>query len=141
MKNLKTLILIAAIAVLFNSCAKDGAPGATGPAGANGTNGTNGNANVTYQTFTITPGSWSGTSGIFSSLQNDAGIIDATKDLVDVDVSTNQSTFFGCPISSYLAGGDDLSYAFKNGQITFIYLNSTAPTQTLYFKVTVIPPM
>jgi len=54
MKNLKTLFLIAAIAVLFNSCAKDGAPGATGPAG------TNGNANVSEQTFSITSSNWNG---------------------------------------------------------------------------------
>ena len=50
MKNLKKLILIAVIAVLFNSCAKDGATGPAGPAGSNG------NANVTSSTFTVT--SW-----------------------------------------------------------------------------------
>src|SRR5665213_2304822 len=61
-KILSKLILITAIAVLFNSCAKDGATGPQGPQGAAGTNGTNGSANVSASTFTITSWAYNGST-------------------------------------------------------------------------------
>jgi len=139
-----TLFMSMGIALLFNSCSKDGAAGpagANGTNGINGTNGANGVANISSNIFSITPGSWSNPqTGQYIINFNDDSIKNASKDGIEFFVSTNSTLWLGLPTSNLLANGDQMEYAYQNGQMTLIYLNSSAPSSTIDLKVVVIPP-
>jgi hypothetical protein len=136
MKNFKSYFLIATIAALFNSCAKDGA---TGPAGPQGAQGSAGNANVKEQIFTVYPNQWSLSGNHYYYQPNDADITNASIDQVTAVFSSDSLRWQTFPYSNFLVNGDYLSYSYITGQIDFRYYYSSAPAQTLYFKVTVIP--
>jgi hypothetical protein len=134
MNKLIYLIAIAGIIVL-QSCGKDGAPGATGPAGANG------NANVSEITFSVAPGSWNGSLGVYYYTTNDPGIVDASTDIVEVSVSMDQIVYEAIPETNILSNGDNMFFAYENGKVSIDYTsNGNAPTQTIFFKVSTIPP-
>ena|ERR1017187_2335613 len=137
MKKIKTLFLIAAIAVLFNSCAKDGA---TGPAGAQGAPG---NANVNTYTFTTTTSSWfqDTNGGWYCICQNTSMNLNGGVEVYALD-NTN-SDWVALPSS-----GSNLSLTFElqiNGDAVWIYLDDINGTTTLNnpgvlnFKVITIP--
>lgn len=137
MKTTKLLLAIGIIAATFSACSK-GDTGATGPAGANGANGV---ANISSNIYSITPGDWSNPqSGEYVVNISDNSIASANTDGIEVFVSTNGNLWLGLPSTNLLVNGDQMEFAYENGQITLAYLNSSAPTSTLNLKVVVIPP-
>ena len=131
--NIGMVMLMSITAILFNGCkGKDGAPGATGPAG---------NANVHSGTVSVTPGSWSNPqTGEYTAAFSDPSLTNATVDGVEAFISPDGVTWLAIPQTSLLVNGDNMSYAYQNGAVTFIYLYTSAPTVTVYLKVVVIPP-
>ncbi|HTB05810.1 MAG TPA: hypothetical protein VK806_02570 [Bacteroidia bacterium] len=135
-KTILNTMMAIGIALMLNGCAgKDGAPGATGPAGANGV------ANITSNVYPITPGSWSNPgTGEYAVNISDASITDATNDGVEVFISTNGTLWLGLPATNLLVNGDQMEFAYQTGQVSLIYLNSSAPSNTVSLKVVTIPP-
>jgi hypothetical protein len=139
MKTIKLLSIIAVVAVIFNSCTKDGA---TGPAGANGTNG---NANVSVATYTIAPSSWGsdGNGGWYAAL---IPSIDPTQGAVSIFYSPDDISWTGLPFVGYTVGAPDVNFAFSSTVIDIYYDAQTGvssiaqPSNTVYIKVTLIPP-
>ena len=137
MKTTKFLLTTALIAAIFSSCSK----GDTGPAGPAGTNGTNGVANISSNIFSITPGSWSNPqTGEYLINISDGSITDASTDGVEVFISTDGTTWLGLPTTNLLVNGDQMEFAYQNGQISLLYLNSSTPSSTIDLKVVIIPP-
>ena len=142
MKKFRLLFYIASVAVFLGSCTgKDGAPGATGPAGTNGTNGT---ANITTTTYTITTSQWVSHSNWYSAALSVPALTDSNTDVVMVYVSKTSGLYsgewYGLPLPNFLVTGDGVNYTYGNKQMSFGYNYSSAPSQTLNFKVCVIPP-
>jgi len=135
--QMKKLLLIVAcgLTVLVTSCQK----GDTGATGATG------NANVTSSTFSVTPGQWSAITGGFVANQSVSSITNAASDLVVIDYTSNGS-YVALPLPNVYVTSDLLTYIYKNGQVYISYISTsgsvtvTAPTSTMTFKVTVIPP-
>ena len=138
MKIINLSILL--IAISFASCTKEGA---TGPAGATGATGATGNANVESGTISVTPGSWTTvTAGsLYSCAITDNNITNVNADDISVSVATgSNSNFIQLPGNNILSGGDSFDVIDQNGEVIIYYFNTSAPTQSLNFKVTVIPP-
>lgn len=134
MKTIKLMAVALTLALL--SCSK----GDTGPAGAAGTNGTNGSANVTSSSVLVNSGDWSASSGYYYQSFSVPAITDASKDEVDITVSESSGTYIGLPVNNVLAGGDEITFQYSNGNVIVYYLYSAPPSVSLSFKITVIPP-
>jgi hypothetical protein len=141
MKTLKTTILILGIAMLFNSCAKDGAAGSTGPAGAAGANGSSG---LKITSYTVTVADWtlqSGTNDVWN--YNTTVTVPAT-DMVNVYYSYDNVTFRQLNYSGVFVNGDLTLYTFTaTTPLQITYYNQptkVAATATLYYNVAVVPP-
>jgi hypothetical protein len=150
MNNLKSLILIVAIAALFSSCAKDGATGATGLTGATGVTGATGNGNVYAISVPVT--FWNDSTTYWCANIQDPYMTDTVQSsgAVQVFVSTDNAfswlalptTFISSP-QNYLmnystqTGSIEITWQESNGQI------GTSPGiffgVTCQFKVVVIP--
>lgn len=129
--NLLFAMLLIVIATTLPSCEK----GATGPAGANGT------VNISSNIYTVTPGSWSYVPpGGYVTSVADPAITNANTDGIEVFISYNSTSWSGLPISTVVNSGDEMSYTYMNGQMIFEYGYTSAPTDTLYFKIVVISP-
>jgi hypothetical protein len=146
MKKIQNCLLITAIAVLFNSCAKDGA---TGPAGPTGPAGATGSANVTATTFSIF--SWSQSSFWYSILSvpaitttvNNSGTVQ-----VFFSVS-NGTNWVALPFT--VVSSTDYFFEYWAGvntvQVEWLYNGAGSGTDpntflgtTVQIKVVVIPP-
>jgi hypothetical protein len=137
MKTTRLFMGIAIIAATFSACSK----GDTGAAGPQGPAGTNGVANISSNIYSITPGSWSNPkTGEYAVKFTDNAISNANTDGIEVFISTDGNTWLGLPITNSLVNGDQMAYIYENGQITLVYLYSSAPANTVDLKVVVIPP-
>jgi len=123
MKTLKFLSIIAAIAFIFTSCAKDGA---TGPQGAAGTNG---NANVTNGQVSVNSSDWSWNGSSYTCTVNSSNITSSlisSGGAVEIYISPNNGagwvalsyTYINSSVSSPNAF---MSYAFDAGQVELVW--------------------
>lgn len=140
MRNFKNYILIAVIAVLFNSCAKDGAPGATGPQGAPG------NANVSSSTYNVASSDWiyDGTNNRYYVSLNVQGITSnvMSNGTVNVFVGNGSGTYWNA--MPYSLNDNEYNAQILIGLVYIYYhLGSggipPAPTGSATYKVVVIP--
>ncbi len=132
---------ILVIAAMFASCSK-GDTGAQGPAGTNGV------ANISTQEYTVN--SWPNeTDYTYYVTFSESDITDQDNDAVEVYWATPSVTgWLALPATGIYNAGDELSYGFADNSITFNYYTggSSSPNlppseyNTIYFKVTVIPP-
>ncbi len=146
MKAIKYLSIFA-IAVIFASCAKDGATGATGPQGPQGNNGV---ANINTQIFSVGTGGWSyaSSAAVWYVTFTESDITNNNTDIVEAYWSNSSSSSAGwlaLPQANLWVVGDNFTYGFNDNSITISYYGNTpnAPSAyepNLYFKVTVIPP-
>ena len=141
MKTIKYLSILA-IAAIFASCSK-GDTGATGPQGPQGVAGLNGVANINTSIYTVTV--WNNpVANTWTSTYAEPDITDNNNDAIEVYWNTTLgSGWFTLPVTSLIAGGDELTYGFTDNSITFTYYGGSDPSLTIspiYFKVTVIPP-
>jgi hypothetical protein len=150
-----TLFFIAAMALMVG-CTKEGtqgpagengsnglngATGPAGPTGATGATGANGSGNIKTVIYTVTVSDWTAVTGGYGVELSDNYIADADSDNVDVALSFNPTgTWIGMPITNVETTGDQLIFEYANSVVTLYYFYTAAPTQTLYFKLTVIPP-
>ncbi len=148
------LLFIAAIALMVG-CAKDGAQGPAGANGSNGLNGSagatgatgatgaNGTANIKTNIYPVTSSGWTTISAgaSYKVVFADANISDADSDAVSVAVgSAANGPWLEIPTINIVNSGDQMVFGYQNNQASVIYLYTSAPSSTLYFKVTVIPP-
>jgi hypothetical protein len=149
-----TLFFIAAMALLV-SCAKQGPTGPEGPAGAAGStgstgaqgptgpSGSNGTANISTIIFSVVSSNWQTiTAGAdYGVGLADASITVADSDVVDLGISTNSTgPWVALPSTNVVSAGDQISFSYLDGGVNVYYFFTAAPTETLYFKITVIPP-
>jgi hypothetical protein len=137
MKTLKISLFVMLLGVVIASCSKTGPAGPTGPAGANGV------ANITTTTFTVTPGQWNTiTAGAsYQTMLSVSALTNANTDNIEVSATGNMSAGWGIlPVSNLIYNGDEMAIVYRNGQVEVDYFYSSAPTVTVYFKVSVIPP-
>ncbi len=120
-----------------------GATGAQGNPGTNGTNGSNGTANIKTTIYAVAASDWTTiTAGSTYEVGfSDTYITDADSDAVEISLSTNATgPWIALPLTNIIASGDQMIFQYENGQADVYYLYTAAPTSSLYFKVTVIPP-
>jgi hypothetical protein len=152
-----TSIFIIAMAFLAG-CSKDGAQGpagangsnglngttgATGAQGTPGTNGTNGTANIKTNIYAVATSDWTTiTAGSTYEVGfSETYITNADSDGVEVSLSTNATgPWIALPLTNFFSVGDQMIFQYENGQADVYYLFTSAPTTTIYYKVTVIPP-
>lgn len=139
MKTIKYLSILI-IAAIFASCSK-GEQGPAGPAGSNGV------ANINSYTYTIYTYNWAVGSNNWEYVDlNESNITNSNTDGVIVGVSEfGNGDWFGVPCSSFAVVGDVMLCDYDNGVVRIQYSSNgssggSAPSITLYFKVTVIPP-
>lgn len=136
MKKIKTLFLIAAIVVLFNSCAKDGA---TGPTGAQGEPG---NANVNTYSFTTNSGNWipDGSGGWYCTYTNssmnlgggvEVYVLATSGDWVTLPLTAGNSSF----VTQINITGDEVQINFDDVDGTTSVVNPNNQS----FKIITIP--
>jgi hypothetical protein len=136
LKYLSVVILAGALA----SCSQEGPAGPIGPSGPSGV------ANINTLQYTVGSGGWSSVSGAWVATFSEPDITDNNTDAVEAYWSNASSGWIALPFSNINITGDQVSYGFNNGTITFSYYGNSNPpdyytnTATLYFKVTVIPP-
>jgi hypothetical protein len=123
-----------------------GCAGATGPAGPSGPSGYNGVANINTQQYTVT--SWANPAvDTWTATFVESDITDYNNDAVLAYWDNGGSGgWIALPFSNININGDQFSFGYTNGSITFTYYGNANPpndytnTLTVYFKVTVIPP-
>ncbi len=150
MKIAKLSMAFLAIAVFVTSCSKGpaGPAGPTGPTGAGGgvgATGPTGVANISTTEFTVTTAQWNIYGVNEDTVWRPVPLLtDSINDGVIVQVSRTTGAFigdwFGMPMSNFLASNDLIDFLYGNKRILFGYNFSSAPSQTLKFKVIVIPP-
>jgi hypothetical protein len=136
MRNLKSYFLIAAIAVLFASCGKDGATGPAGPQGEPG------NANVNTYTFKTNSGNWisDGSGGWYCTYTNtsmnlgggvEVYVLATSGDWVTLPLTAGNSSF----VTQININGDEVQINFDNVDGTTSVLNPGNQS----FKIITIP--
>lgn len=131
----KLLILISAVCMM-SACTKDGATGPAGPQGATG------NANVQAFQYQIPVGfwQWNGTNFYYQETNT---FISSNATGIDIYAGIfSTGPWEGMPTANVYANGDQLNYEWNaaGNILTFLYTgSSTAPSQTLYFNVVIIP--
>jgi hypothetical protein len=127
---------ILAIAGIFAACSK-GDTGDTGPQGPSGV------ANINTQEYTVS--AWTLNNTTWTSTWSESDITDNNADAVEAYWSVSSSGWLALPDANLFINGDELSYGYDNGVVTFSYYGNPANSPaayypTIYFKVTVIPP-
>jgi len=147
MKTVKLFMAFSAIVLLIWSCSKGdtGPAGPTGPTGGAGATGPSGVANISTTMLTILSSDWKIYAVNIDTVDRPVpALTDSINDGVIVQVSRTVAPFagewFGMPMSNFLASNDLIDYVYGNKRIMLGYNFSSAPAQTLKFKVTVIPP-
>ncbi len=156
-KNLFWLVLAAGIIIVYSACGPAGPPGAEGPPGTNGT------SNIQFTTYTIAPieapaGVWTAQPGNpspsgFSTNLTVPAITSDSNLVVQVYYSTkgtagpwtaipSQDVYFNSSSDTI----DQIGFTWSPKTVTIVYnlmppLQSILPKTTLYFVVSVIPPV
>jgi hypothetical protein len=135
----KLFLAVAALAVIFNSCTKEGPAGPQGPAG------TNGNANVNVTIYTIYSNSWisDGNGGWYVNLTPS---FDPTQGAVSILFSPDDVNWYGLPYVGHTVGDVDVNYIVTSYNIEILYQPQTGytsiaePTVNTYAQVSLVPP-
>jgi len=133
------LLFIASIALLVG-CAKQGPIGLTGEQGQSGTNGI---ANIKTVVDSLPVSSWQGVTGGFNAVITVPNITVADSDNVSISIATSNnsgSTWYTLPYSGILTTGDQMEFSYSRYEVTLFYSYTTAPAQTLFYKITVAQP-
>lgn len=136
--KLKAYFSIITMVALAVSCTKQGPTGPQGPAGANG------NANVSVETYTVTPGEWLSNQdgGWYCDLAPQSS---PTGGAVSILFSYDDINWIGLPYVGNTTGDVDINYVVTTSNIQIQYVPQTgnpsigAPTNDIYIQVSLVP--